>query len=111
MDELLASVTRAAWAQCWQVTALIAIVGVVLRFVGRNQPHLASVLWLVVFVKCITPPVVSCPWGVFCWLQQIESRSPSVPAIDARLSGSEQTERLDSHVDTAVARLSSPDAG
>src|SRR4051812_45234609 len=105
MDELLTTVTRGAWVQCCQVTALIAIVGIVVRFVGRNRPHLASVLWLVVLVKCLTPPVVSCPCGVFCWLQQTHSVSPSRPVTDVRSSDYEQTERLDSAVDAVVARL------
>src|SRR5262245_18837080 len=109
MDELLAAVTRGAWAQCWQVTALIAVVGVLLRIVGRNRPHLASVLWLVVLVKCITPPIVSCPWGVFCWLQQTGSGSPSRPPTVSQFSAGEQTDRMHGDVDTVAARLSLPD--
>ncbi|HUE73579.1 MAG TPA: M56 family metallopeptidase [Pirellulaceae bacterium] len=72
MDELLQVWSRIAWAQSWQVTLLIAGVWLVLRAVGRNRPHLACALWLVVLLKCITPPLVSSPSGIFCWLQRAE---------------------------------------
>jgi beta-lactamase regulating signal transducer with metallopeptidase domain len=72
MDELLTGWSRIAWAQCWQVTLLIAGVWLVLRLVGRDRPHLACALWLVVLLKCVTPPLVSSPSGIFCWLQRTE---------------------------------------
>ena len=64
-DEL----ARAAWAQAWQVTTLIVVVAMATRLVARNRPHLAHALWLVVLIKCVTPPVWSSSSGVFCWLQ------------------------------------------
>ena len=60
---------RVAWTQAWQVTVLILAVALLLRCASRNRPQLASVLWLVVFLKCITPPLWSSSSGVFCWLQ------------------------------------------
>ncbi|QDT50515.1 Methicillin resistance mecR1 protein [Symmachiella dynata] len=56
-------------AHTWQVTLLIAVVLVVIRYYARNRPHLAHVLWVVVLLKCITPPLWSSPGGIFCWLQ------------------------------------------
>ena len=57
-----------AFAQLWQVTALI--VGVLLvTGLCRRYPHLAYVLWMIVLLKCVTPPVWSSPVGVFSWLQ------------------------------------------
>ncbi|MCP4589837.1 MAG: hypothetical protein GY842_03765, partial [bacterium] len=66
VDEGLA---RLAWTQAWQVTILILVVAVLTRLVARNRPHLAHVLWLVVLVKCVTPPVFCSTSGVFCWMQ------------------------------------------
>ena len=60
---------QAVWCQLWQVTVLIVIVALAVRIFARNRPHLAHVLWLVVLVKCLTPPVWSSPTGLFCWLQ------------------------------------------
>jgi beta-lactamase regulating signal transducer with metallopeptidase domain len=59
----------AAWAQLWQVTLLIAAVALLTRLFARNRPHLAHALWLVVLLKCVTPPLWSSPSGVFCWIQ------------------------------------------
>ena len=61
-----------AWAQLWQVTLLVVVVAVLVRMVASNRPHLAYALWLVVLVKCVTPPVWASPSGVFCWLQPVD---------------------------------------
>ena len=45
--------------QIAQVTAVIAIVALLVRLFARERPHLACVLWLVVVVKCLTPPLWS----------------------------------------------------
>lgn len=57
------------WAQAWQLSALVAAVAILTRLFARNRPHLAHMLWLVVLVKCLTPPVWTSPVGLFCWLQ------------------------------------------
>lgn len=72
--------TGIAWMQCWQVTALIALVWVVTRLVARNRPHLACALWLIVLCKCVTPPLWSSPSGIFCWMQRMERPLESSPA-------------------------------
>ncbi len=58
-----------ACSQIWQVTALAVIAGSVARLVGRRRPHLAYVLWMLVILKCLTPPLWSSPTGVFSWAQ------------------------------------------
>jgi beta-lactamase regulating signal transducer with metallopeptidase domain len=76
VDEGLAQL---AWTQAWQVTILILTVAVLTRLVARNRPHLAHVLWLVVLVKCVTPPVFSSTSGVFCWMQTGAPRVSAQP--------------------------------
>lgn len=71
----------AAWTQVWQVTVLNLAVALLLRCASRNRPQLAFVLWLVVFLKCITPPLWSSPSGVFCWLQ------PPQTTLDKNVQG------------------------
>jgi beta-lactamase regulating signal transducer with metallopeptidase domain/predicted esterase len=56
-----------AWTQFWQVTAVAAGVGLFIRLCCRRRPHLAHVLWLVVLVKCVTPPFWSSPTSAFSW--------------------------------------------
>ena len=55
------------WTQLWQVTAVAAVVGLVVRLCCRQRPHLAYVLWLVVLVKSLTPPLWSSPTSLFSW--------------------------------------------
>jgi beta-lactamase regulating signal transducer with metallopeptidase domain len=58
-----------AWSQIWQVTVLLAIVAVATRLACHRRPHLAYVLWMLVVLKCLTPPVWSSPTGLFSWAQ------------------------------------------
>jgi len=55
--------------QAWQITLLIAVTLLITRYLARNRPHLAHVLWVVVLLKCVTPPLWQSPSGIFCWLQ------------------------------------------
>src|SRR5438552_8690109 len=57
----------AAWSQLWQVTALALAVGALVRFEAKQRPHLAHALWMVVILKCLTPPLWSSPTGIFSW--------------------------------------------
>jgi len=73
-DELL----RLAWAQLWQVTVLVVAVGLAAHLFCRRRPHLAYVLWLLVIVKSLTPPLLSSPTGVFSWASGVR-RAAEVP--------------------------------
>jgi beta-lactamase regulating signal transducer with metallopeptidase domain len=61
-----------ALAQLWQVTLLILVVAMLSRWLSPRRPHLSHLLWLVVLIKCVTPPLWASPGGVFCWLQPEE---------------------------------------
>ena len=61
------ALSASAWSQLWQVSVLILAVGLVTRLFCKKRPHLAYVLWLLVIIKCLTPPVWSSPTGVFSW--------------------------------------------
>jgi beta-lactamase regulating signal transducer with metallopeptidase domain/thiol-disulfide isomerase/thioredoxin len=63
------TLARLTWTQLWQVTLLAALVAIVVRLACRRRPHLAYVLWMVVLVKCLTPPLWSSPTSVFSWAQ------------------------------------------
>lgn len=54
-----------ACTQAWQIALLIVLVAAVARGLAGRRPHLAHVLWLLVLVKCLTPPVLSSPIGLF----------------------------------------------
>jgi len=57
-----------AWTQLWQITLLVVVVGVCARTALRRRPHVVYLLWAVVFVKCLTPPLWGSPTSVFSWL-------------------------------------------
>ncbi len=57
------------FAQLWQVTLLICVVATANIWIRKRNPHLATLLWLVVLVKCVTPPVWSSPASFYSWIQ------------------------------------------
>lgn len=59
-----------AISQAWQVAVLAFVVALAVRQFARNRPHLAHVLWLLVLVKCLTPPLWSSPTGIFSWAER-----------------------------------------
>jgi beta-lactamase regulating signal transducer with metallopeptidase domain len=58
------------WLQVWQVTLLVVVVGFVAVTTLRRRPHVAYLLWALLFVKCLMPPLWSSPTGVFSWIQE-----------------------------------------
>lgn len=83
-----------AISQLWQLTALILVVGLLVHFFGRRRPHLAYVLWFVVLLKCVTPPIWSSPTGIFSWVDARVTKSDSVAKSTAfePITKSEATE-------------------
>jgi|GEM_PF-2276030 len=61
------AVIELAWIGAWQVAAVAVLVAVVTAIFCRRRPHLAYLLWLLVLVKAITPPLWSSPTGAFSW--------------------------------------------
>jgi len=62
--------------QIVQVTLLILAVGLTTRLFCRRRAYPALVLWTVVLVKCVVPPIVCSPCGAFCWMDH-RSAEPS----------------------------------
>ena len=48
--------------QLVQVTALTLVFGVLARRLMKHRPHLAHLMLLFVFIKCLVPPIVPGPW-------------------------------------------------
>ena len=69
--------------QFWQVSALVLIVAAIVATVGRRRPHLAYLLWLLVAAKCVTPPVVGSPTGVFSLLRSGSGTMVEIAGTDA----------------------------
>ena len=52
-------------AQTWQVAALASIVWLAVRYATREHSHVSHMLWTLVLIKCLTPPIWSSPVGLF----------------------------------------------
>lgn len=63
------SILRLLMTQTWQITALALVVAVVVKLGAKNRPHLAHALWVLVLIKCVTPPLWGHSLGVFSQLQ------------------------------------------
>ncbi len=99
------------WTQTWQIAVLAVAVGLCTRTIARNRPHLAHALWLLVLIKCVTPPLWGHSLGVFSQLQALttmsekagdsalESVPPSKTESTLPLSVSDASES-DSHFET-----------
>ena len=59
------------WTQVWQVTAVAILVLIAVKLFAKDKPHLAHVLWAIVLIKCITPPIFSSPTSPFLSLIHI----------------------------------------
>jgi beta-lactamase regulating signal transducer with metallopeptidase domain/tetratricopeptide (TPR) repeat protein len=90
------------WSQIWQVTALATIVGLATRLLCRRRPHLAYVLWMLVVLKCLTPPLWSSPTGLFSWAQVCSAP----PSVEGRLPTAvvDAAER-EAHAKSALERM------
>lgn len=78
--------------QTWQVALLAGLVWFLTRSIGRERPHLSHMLWALVLVKCITPPIWSSPIGLFSQISNyvgiVENREPVANALSDSRPGS-----------------------
>src|ERR1700733_14778797 len=79
-----------------QVSIAILVVAVITRLFCRRRPHLEYVLWLLVVLKSLTPPIWSSPTSIFSlmsWQPQHDTRSLDAPiAADSIIAARISTE-------------------
>ncbi|QDT93965.1 M56 family metallopeptidase [Gimesia algae] len=63
------SIFSLVWQQFWQCSVLVLMVYLICRLVRFRRSHLTCLLWLIVLLKFITPPVWNSTTGLFCWIQ------------------------------------------
>lgn len=101
------------FSQFWQVTLLIPVAVLLVRWLGRKRSHLAYGLLVVVLLKCVTPPIWSSRAGVFSWTAGLVSADR--PATEEAVSSpvaprtTEQSLPSDAHTDGTVDATSGPD--
>ncbi|MEX0642624.1 MAG: M56 family metallopeptidase [Pirellulales bacterium] len=64
-----------------QIAAVTLAAGVAVFLFCRHRPHLAYAIWLVVLVKCLTPPIWSSPTGAFSWALREPRSPPEAPTV------------------------------
>lgn len=79
-----AELVRLLVVQSWQLAATALVVGIIAGTLARHRPHLAHLLWLVVLLKCFTPPWLASPTSAFGRFN--EPAPPAAPA-PARTAG------------------------
>ena len=67
------------WTQLWQVALLATAVLVVTRLFARHRPHVAYLLWMLVILKGLTPPIWASPVGLFSLAQSPHGAVPAAP--------------------------------
>jgi beta-lactamase regulating signal transducer with metallopeptidase domain len=100
-----------AFAQLWQVTLVIAAAALLTRLVCARRAHLAHLVWLVVLIKCLTPPLWSSPTGVFSWATHRSAADAKSAAPIATASVAPADEAAASPIDpvSAAANLQASD--
>lgn len=61
------------WQQFWQCSLLVLVVFLICRLIKFRRSHLTFILWLIVLLKFVTPPLWSSSSGLFCWMQKIQA--------------------------------------
>jgi beta-lactamase regulating signal transducer with metallopeptidase domain len=96
-------------SQTCQVTCLAIVVWVLNRLLAKNRPHLAHAMWMLVLLKCLTPPIWSSPTSPFCWMNKSNQSNQVVASLSDESVA--QAERLiarpDIIVHTSAVRQSS----
>jgi len=58
------------WQQFWQCSLLVLAVYLICKSFRFRRSHLTFILWLIVLLKFMTPPIWSSSSGFFCWVQK-----------------------------------------
>ena len=64
--------------QSAQLAAVVVVIATITTVACRRRPHLAYALWLAALAKCLVPPVVASPVGLFSWAAAQRPTSPAV---------------------------------
>jgi beta-lactamase regulating signal transducer with metallopeptidase domain len=92
--------------------AILAMCVAVITRVWRN-PHLAHLLWLIVLLRLVAPPVVQVPLPTFDWRGSRETPATAVPTVDVpdvAITESSTVRRAEVRESAASAPMPTPSA-
>ena len=93
---------RLAWTQLWQISLLFAVVVVLSRTWLRHRPRAIHLLWMITFVKSLTPPLCGSRFSFFSWCQVEIAQAES---LGSRAFGSASSEWFVQHIGTSTMQL------
>ncbi|MHC4396721.1 MAG: M56 family metallopeptidase [Planctomycetota bacterium] len=64
MESYLTSITNYLWSQSWQIAVLAVIITMVSILLKNKSAHIRYLLWLILLVKCLVPPLLSVPLAI-----------------------------------------------
>ncbi len=99
------------WQQVWQCTLLALIVWLICRVVRIRRAHLAYLLWLVVLLKFVTPPIWSSSSGLFCWLQNENAKDAQQSVAKQPIEALTRTEWIRQLIGDDVEQLPEAEFG
>ncbi|MFH1299601.1 MAG: M56 family metallopeptidase [Planctomycetota bacterium] len=80
MPQIDTPFVQLVWQQFWQCSLLVLAVYLICRLIRFRRSHLTFILWLIVLLKFMTPPVWSSSSGLFCWVQEsLTATAPENP--------------------------------
>jgi ankyrin repeat protein/beta-lactamase regulating signal transducer with metallopeptidase domain len=100
MELYLTELTRYLAAQSWQIALLTVVVAVITFVLRRRTAHLRYLLWLMVLVKCLVPPLYAIPLRVLPPSAQGGKLNPMTQA-DRAVDSSPDTEATASEASAA----------
>jgi beta-lactamase regulating signal transducer with metallopeptidase domain len=87
------------WTQAWQIAVLFFVILILFRLFARNRPRVAHLLWGVLLIKCLIPPVVSNSWAPFSWISHTAQQWLPIHAAESTETAASitySTQRTDS---------------
>jgi beta-lactamase regulating signal transducer with metallopeptidase domain len=96
------ALAQLAWVQFWQVTFVLVAVAAVAKWLGTRRGHLSYLLWMLVILKCLTPPLWSSPTGIFSWAQRREVHTTAADTITPVAVTPSNRETPDASTNSAV---------
>lgn len=98
------------WQQVWQCSLLVLAVYLVCKLFRFRRAHLTFLLWFLVLIKFMTPPLWSSSSGLFCWVQESLQQTVSADAPQAEERGLTLTESIRQSLGDDLSQLPALDS-
>ncbi|QDT45412.1 Regulatory protein BlaR1 [Gimesia alba] len=98
------------WQQVWQCSLLVLVVFLVCKLIRFHRAHLTFLLWFLVLIKFMTPPLWSSSSGLFCWVQESLQQTATADPLLAEEGGLTLTESIRQSLGDDLSQLPALDS-